>query len=402
MLSRRRIIFAVLLCASILSMASTDLYVPSLPDLPGYFGTSENMVQLTVTLDVLAFALGQFIYGPMADRYGRRRVLMVAMCLFGLSSLACAASQTIQQLLAARIFQGLTAAAEGVVVLAVIRDLFDEGDRVRAIALFGVLWALAPAVAPVIGGYIHVWLGWQANFLALSAGSVVVVALIKKFLPETATRDLQAMRPSRVFQDYRALFANARFVGYSLMSGCCLGVIFAFVTAAPFILVNRYGIAIEHYAFYQGTQVLAFCLGSLVAGRVADRIDSDRLMTMSLGLASAGVIGLVLLSLSPWLGPFSLTGIVAVVFFAAGPIFAAAPAKALDMTDGGGGVAAATLGALEMLGGAAGSALVLFLDDGSALPMAVTMAVMVGAIWLFRRMTGAGPGQARENSRLEP
>ncbi len=384
MLTSRRIIFGVLLCASILSMASTDLYVPSLPDLPGYFGTGQNMVQLTVTLNVLAFALGQFVYGPMADRYGRRRVLMVAMVLFGISSLACAASQTIEQLLAARIFQGLTAAAEGVVVLAVIRDLFDEGDRVRAMALFGVLWALAPAVAPVIGGYIHIWLGWQANFLFLAIASVIVVALIKVFLQETATRDFQAMQPGRVYLAYRNLFTNPRFVGYSLMSGCCLGVIFAFVTAAPFILVNGYGVAIEHYAYYQGTQVLAFCLGSLVASRMAGKMEADRLMTMSLVLGSAGVIVLLLASRSAWLDPVSLSAIVAIVFFSSGPIFAAAPARALDMTDGGGGVAAATLGALEMFGGGAGSALVLFLDDGSAFPMALTMTIMVAAIWLFR------------------
>lgn len=387
MLTSRRVVFGVLLCASILSMASTDLYVPSLPDLPGFFGTSENMVQLTVTLNVLAFALGQFVYGPMADRFGRRRVLMVAMALFGVSSLACAASQTIDQLLAARICQGLAAAAEGVVVLAVIRDLFDEGDRVRAMALFGVLWALAPAVAPVIGGYIHVWLGWQANFLVLAITSVIVVALIKVFLKETATRDLQAMQPGRVYRAYRSLFANPRFVGYSLMSGCCLGVIFAFVTAAPFILVNRYGVAIEHYAFYQGTQVLAFCLGSLVASRMAHRMEADRLMKMSLVLASLGVTCLLLASRSAWLDPVSLSAMVAIVFFSSGPIFAAAPARALDMTDGGGGVAAATLGALEMFGGGAGSALVLFLDDGSAFPMALTMAVMVAAIWLFRSIS---------------
>lgn len=392
MLTSRRIIFGVLLCASILSMASTDLYVPSLPDLSAYFGTSENMVQLTVTLNVLAFALGQFVYGPMADRYGRRRVLMVAMALFGASSLACAASQTIGQLLLARVLLGLAAAAEGVVVLAVIRDLFDEGDRVRAMALFGVLWALAPAVAPVIGGYIHIWLGWQANFVVLAIASVIVVALIKIFLQETATRDLQAMQPGRVYRAYRNLLTNPRFVGYSLMSGCCLGVIFSFVTAAPFILVNRYGVAIEHYAFYQGTQVLAFCLGSLVASKMARRMDADRLMEMALWLATLGVTGLLLVSRSAWLDPVSLSALVAVVFFSSGPIFAAAPAKALDMTDGGGGVAAATLGALEMFGGGAGSALVLFLDDGSAFPMALTMAVMVAAIWVFRRMSREDPG----------
>lgn len=394
MLTSRRIIFGILLCASILSMASTDLYVPSLPDLPGFFATGENMVQLTVTLNVLAFALGQFVYGPMADRYGRRRVLMVAMVLFGLSSLACACSQTIEQLLAARIFQGLAAAAEGVVVLAVIRDLFDEGDRVRAMALFGVLWALAPAVAPVVGGYIHVWLGWQANFFILAAASVLVVALIKMFLRETATRDLRAMQPARVYQAYRSLLTNPRFMAYSLMSGCCLGVIFAFVTAAPFILVNRYGVAIEHYAFYQGTQVLAFCLGSLVASKLARRMDADRLMKFSLVLASVGATALLLVSRSAWLDPVSLNAIVAIIFFASGPIFAAAPAKALDMTDGGGGVAAAALGGLEMFAGGAGSALVLLLDDGSAFPMALTMAVMVAAIWVFRSVSQQRSPQA--------
>lgn len=396
-LSHRRLVFAVLLAASMLSIASGDLYVPSLPDLPAYFGTSQSLVQMTVSLNVLAFALAQFVHGPLADRYGSRRVLLGAMGLFSLASLACAGARDIDQLLWARVFQGLVAAAEGVVVMAVIRELFDERDRVRALALFGMLWALAPAVAPVIGGYVHVWMGWQANFVGLAVGGVIVTALIWRYMPVVGATDPTALQPRRVYRAYRDLATNRAFVGYSLLSGCCLGVIFAFVTVGPFILVDRLGVPLQRYAWHQGAQVLAFSLGSLLAGRVAGRYSPDRIMGLALALATVAALLLLGLDLVGGLGPWTLTAVVAVIFFAAGPIFAAAPARAMAVAVGGGGVTAAGLGGLEMLGGAIGSLLVTLLGDGGIRSLSLAMAGVIFAAWVLRWI--AMSGASRRTSR---
>jgi len=378
----RRQILGVLLGASMVSVASTDFYVPSLPDLPAWFGTSESVVKLTISLNILAFGLAQFIYGPLADRFGRRPVLFWAMCLFALASLACAGAQTIGALLAARIAQGVLAAAEAVVVLAVIRDIFDPEERVKALALFGMVIAVAPALAPIAGGYLHVWFGWQSNFLAMSLLATTVALLIFRFLPESGVLDPRALEPRRIVAGYGVLLRSREFMSYAIMSGLCMGVVFAFVTAAPFLLVDMFGVAIEHYAYFQAAQVLAFFLGSWAASRLVSIVGEQRLLLGSLVCAALGAVSSVSLAFSAWLGPLSLSLVVAMIFFAAGPIFAVAPARAMSVFEHGGGMAAAVLAAMEMLMAALGSVLVVVLGRDSALPLAATLATLVALQWL--------------------
>jgi len=391
--SHRRIL-GVLLGASMVSVASTDFYVPSLPDLPEWFGTSESLIKLTVSLNILAFGLAQFVYGPLADRFGRRPVLLWAMSLFALASLACAGAQTIEALLTARVAQGLLAAAEAVVVLAVIRDVFNPEERVKAFALFGMVIAVAPALAPIAGGYLHVWFGWQSNFLAMSALAAAVALLIFRFLPESGIPDPRALQPRRIVAAYGVLLGNRVFMSYALMSGACMGVVFAFVTAAPFLLVDVFGIGIERYAYFQAAQVLAFFLGSWVAGKMVSVVGEERLLWGSLLCAAAGAAATVGLAVSSWLGPVSLNLAVALIFFAVGPIFAVAPARAMAVFEHGGGIAAAVLAAMEMLMASLGSVMVVVLGRGSALPLAVTLAAMAALQWLLYLLARDGTAPA--------
>lgn len=394
----RRTILLVLLSASVVSVASTDLFVPSLPDLPAWFGTSEAKVKLSVSLNVLVFGLAQLLHGPLADRFGRRPVLFLSMALFSLASLVCWQAQSIGVLLAGRMLQGLFAAAEAVVVLAVIREAFDPQERVQVLALFGMAIAGAPAVAPIIGGYLHSWFGWQANFLAMSALAAAVTLLIYRYLPESGMRDRRALVPRRVFGAYFGLLRDGVFMGYSAMSGLCMGVIFAFVTAAPFILVDLFGIPIKHYAYFQAAQVLAFFLGSWAANRLVGAWGSERLLQAALACGVLGAVALLALAGSAWLGPLSLTCTVGLMFFAVGPVFAITPARAMESTSQAGGVAAAVLSAMEMLMAALGSVLVTAMGRGSAMPLAVTLALLVGLQCLLylatrRAVHGSLPGR---------
>ena len=220
------IIPAVLISASAASILSTDLYTPSLPHLPAYFDTDAESVQLTLSLNLLGFALAQLLYGPLSDRFGRRPVLLAGMLAFVLCSLGCALAQSVEALIVARTLQGITAATEAVVALAVIRDLYDDESGVRVLGAYGMTVALAPAVGPIIGGYVHVWQGWRANFILLAVVAAVVVALVWRFLPETTTPDRAAMRPRRLLDDYWALFRTRRYLVTALVLGATLGALF--------------------------------------------------------------------------------------------------------------------------------------------------------------------------------
>ena len=251
------IIPVLLVAAASASVLSTDLYTPSLPHLTGYFQTSAETVQLTMSLNLLGFGAAQLRYGPLSDYLGRRPVLLGGMMCFAVVSLVCAFAYSIEFLILARTLQGVTACAEAVVGLAIIRDLYDEEDSVRVFAAYGM--AVAPAVGPLIGGYIHVWLGWQANFVVVSGFVVVVATLIWRFLPETlAPEDRVGGRPLSLARDYIRLSIQRGFIGYTLPIAFTFGALYAFITAAPFILIERMGVATQHYGLYYAALVLAY------------------------------------------------------------------------------------------------------------------------------------------------
>jgi DHA1 family bicyclomycin/chloramphenicol resistance-like MFS transporter len=351
---------------------STDLYTPSLPHLPAYFGTDAATVQLTMSLNLAAFALGQLVLGPLSDRVGRRPVFIVAMLGFTLTCIACALAASIEGLIAARTLMGIAACAEAVLGYAVINDLYDERDSARVLSAYGMAMAVTPAVAPIIGGYVHVWFGWRANFVLLATIAALVTALIARFLPETlAVRDLHALAPRRFAGGYGRLLANRVFVGHALTTGFLLGGLFAFVTEGPFLLIDRLGVATERYGLYYAVMVGAYFISSLLANRLVKRVALDALLRAGLTIQAAAGLAVLGVFLADALGPWSLILPVAAFAFGLGWIFATAPVRAFGAAHGGGGQAAAMMGFIQMAGGAAGAQLVALLHDGTALPFAV-------------------------------
>ncbi len=241
---------ALLVSASFVSILSTDLYTPSLPHLQGVFETDAERVQLTMSLNLLGFALAQLLYGPLSDRIGRRPVLLGGMLGFALASLGCAFAGSIEALILARVLQGMTACAEAVVGYAVIRELYDEAGAVRVLGAYGMAIAFAPAIGPVIGGHMHVLFGWRSNFFLLTGLILVVAFLIWRKLPETLRQpDPGAVDPRRILRGYLALLGDSAFMAYALIAGMVIAGLFAMVTAFPFLFIERMGVRTEHYGY---------------------------------------------------------------------------------------------------------------------------------------------------------
>ncbi|MEK9900209.1 MAG: MFS transporter, partial [Rhodospirillaceae bacterium] len=168
-------ILFILVAAGGASLLSTDLYAPSLPHLPAYFGTDATTVQLTMALNMAAFAVAQLFWGPLSDRYGRRPIFLIGMSVFLFTAIGAAVSQTIDHMLVARILMGASASVEAVIVLAVIGDLYKSEDSAKIYAIYGMVIALVPAAGPVIGGFVFEWFGWRAYFTLLT---VIIVAVL--------------------------------------------------------------------------------------------------------------------------------------------------------------------------------------------------------------------------------
>ena len=366
---------ALLISASFVSILSTDLYTPSLPHLQGVFDTDAEQVQLTMSLNLLGFALAQLLYGPLSDRIGRRPVLLGGMLGFAVASLGCALAGSIEALILARVLQGMTACAEAVIGYAVIREIYDEAGAVRVLGAYGMGIAFAPAIGPIIGGYMHVLFGWRSNFFLLTGLILVVAFLIWRNLPETLKQpDLGAVNPRRVLTGYLALLRDSAFMAYVLVAGLVIAGLFAMVTAFPFLFIERMGVRTEHYGYYYAAIVLAYFLGSLVVNRVAGRLSSDGLLAIGLGFCAVGGSALLLLVAGALETPVRVTATQCLFAFGLGLALATAPIRAFDVSRQGHGYAAALIGAVEMGLGGLGAFLVGVLHDGTAWPIAFVIA----------------------------
>ena len=381
----RLIILVLLVSASVITMMSTDLYIPSLPHLPGLLGTSPELVKLTVSLNIAAYGIATLIHGPLSERFGRKPVMLCGMAGFTLASFLCASAADIEQLLFARILQGIAAAAEGVVVLAVIRDIFSEKEQVRAIAIYGIATSFAPAFAPVLGGYIHVYFGWRMNFYLLTGLALLVTLLIILFLKESTEKDYGALAFKEIFADYFGLLTNKSFLLYIVIAGCSLGSIFAFITAGPFILIKNHGVATEHFGYYQGVLVVAYVIGSLLATRMARTHNIRAILRLGVYVAVFGALLLLAIIFSGVETPATLIVAIAIIVFADGPIFAVMPTLAMNSTDKRTGAAAAMLVSAEMTIGSLAAFAVSWFHDDTSLPMMITMLALVAIIVLAYR-----------------
>ncbi len=382
-------VLTILVLASSASIMSTDLYAPSLPHLPEYFDTSAPAVKLTLTLNLLAFGLSQLVLGPLSDRFGRRPVLLAGLLAFSASSFACATAQSIEMLILARVLQGMAASVEAVVGLAILHDLFDETQRVRALAIWGMSIAMTPAAAPILGGYIHVALGWQANFVLTGLVGFAVVVAAWRWLPESTRPRRGALRPGPLYRAYMGLLSSRKFTGHALMLGVGMGMIYAFVTAAPFILIDGYAVATEHFGYYQAVIVVAYFIGSWAANRLAGRITLDLMFETGLAVSAVGALSLPLLLATGHFNPFTFIAGMSFTTLGLGPIFAVSPSRALEQAGDHAGTASALVGGIELTVGSLAAAAVTVFHDDTPRPLVGTMIVLlvVGAFAWRRTRT---------------
>lgn len=388
-------LIAMLAAILVVGEMATDMFLSSLPTLAFFFDTSTSRVQLTLSVYLFGFALAQLVYGPVSDRFGRRIPLLAGTALFVVATIGAALSTSIEMLIAFRFVQSLGGAAGYVIALAIIRDMHDRDMAASMLARMGTVIGIAPAIAPVIGGYLLVWLGWQANFVFLAAWAVLVMVLFTLFIEESNRHpDPHALRPRMIARNFGQLMRNRTYLGYTLTMVFAFATFFAFISGAPFVFIEVLGVAPQNFAWLITVQVVGFVAGTMVAGRLTRRIGVERLFEIAVLMAALGGITTGLL---PWLGIASITGIIApmVVFaFAMGIIFPLGTAGAIGPFPHMAGAAAALLGFLQSAAGAAFGVLVGLLHDGSVIPMTSVMGLTTSlSLAVFLMLLWRRPGE---------
>ena len=233
------LLLGALIAASPFSM---DIYLASMPTMTTALHASTAEVQLTLSVYMYGWGIAQLFAGPVSDRFGRRPTLLASLTVFVAASLVCALSRDVYMLIGARLVQALAIAALAVVPRAAVRDLYSGEKAAHTLALMSVVLGIAPVVAPIVGSNLHVWLGWQSNFVAVALYGAVLWLCVWRALPETlASKDARAIAPRVLVANYRRLLASPVYVGYVLVAAFGFSGLFAFLAGSAFVFENVMG-----------------------------------------------------------------------------------------------------------------------------------------------------------------
>lgn len=360
-----------------------DFYLPSFPTLAQQFATDVEHIQLSLAAYFVGIAIGQLFYGPLADRFGRRVPLLVGVALFALGSLACAIAPSLEWLIAARFVQALGGCAGMVITRAVVRDLCDPLASAKVFSQLVLVMGLAPILAPLGGGLLLNTLGWPWIFHSLAIFATLCLLAVLRWLPETRPQELPPAPLSGAFGQYRALLGNAPFMGYSLAGGVAMAGMFAYIAGSPFVFIELYGVPAEHYGWLFGSNAAGFVIMAQINARLV-RAGGPALWLRRVVLVYLSS-GLCLLALA-WWRPEQLWPLLVPLFICVASLGCVLPnATACAMAGQGrhAGSASGLLGSMQFTVAASASALVAFLHDGSAVPMALVIALCGGAASAF-------------------
>ncbi len=362
--------FPLLVAITACGTLGMHLIIPALPATATALGVSAAAVQLTITLYLIGLAAGQLLYGPASDRFGRRPVLLAGLSLFTAAGLVTALAPSAASLLVARIVQSIGGCSGLVLGRAIVRDE-AEGDRAAArLALLTLVMSLAPAIAPVIGGYATAWFGWRAAFGVLAIAGAVTTVLAALMLPETNAPVLSRGRLPMLIGYVRLLRSRA-FCGYAIGGACTTTSFYAFMAASPFIFEDRLHQPTQRVGVYYLLLMVGLAAGGFTANRLAGRLAAAHVLRLANGIAIAAALWFLL----AWLvGPFTVATVVgSVALFMAGAGIASpfALTGAVSVNPLAIGAASGMYGFVQMLFGA--FCTVVVETSGSVLTVALVM-----------------------------
>ncbi|WP_042297593.1 multidrug effflux MFS transporter [Paraburkholderia bannensis] len=369
-------ILAILSMLMAFASISTDLYLPALPTMARSLHASTGTMEYTISAYLVGFSLGQLVWGPLGDRYGRRTPVSIGLVLFVLGSAGCALAQSPASMIAWRAVQAAGACASVVLARAMVRDLYSGNKAAQMMSTLMTVMAIAPLLGPSVGGIILHFASWRAIFWTLVAVGLVTLAA-QRTMPETLPSGRRNHEPlSRAFANYGRLLRNRRLLGYAGASGFFYGAVYAYIAGTPFAFITYHHVPPQLYGVLFGAGILGIMVTNQVNARLVLLYGSDRLMRW--GTLAAALSGLVLAvdARTDWGGLIGLFIPLFTFMSVAGFIVANSIAGALGCAPERAGAVSALIGSVQYGTGILGSALVGVLADGTPWPMAYVMTLM--------------------------
>lgn len=366
---------ALLALLTMIGPLAVDLYLPALPEIGRELGATTASVQLTISSYLVGFAVGQIAYGPISDVHGRRRVLLVALAVFCAATLLCVYAPSIELLIAARACQAIGASGAIVLARAVVRDLYSGARAGRELSIMGVIMALAPAVAPTIGGAVQAAFGWRACFVSVLTAGLGALAAVWWLLPETLReRPRSGFASSALMQGYATVARHHGFRAHLVLLSSCHAGLFAYISGASFVFQDMLGLTPIGFGLTFALTSVGLICGNSIAAHMVMRAGIDRVLGVGAGALAAGGLAMIV---TTRLVPGSVLGLVlpmALFLAGLGMTMPQALAGAMQPFPRLAGTASSLAGFMQQCTAAVSGAVVGHLLGSTAWPMVIVVA----------------------------
>ncbi|MGZ3813231.1 MAG: multidrug effflux MFS transporter [Mucilaginibacter sp.] len=377
-MTKQRYLFLVLILGTLtaLSPFSIDMYLPAFQDIAKSLHTTTSKVDLSLSSYFIGLAVGQLLYGPLMDRFGRKRPLYFGLSLYIAASVACFLSASVQMLIIVRFFQAIGGCAAGVASIAMVRDLFPVKDNAKVFALLFLVLGASPLLAPTVGSYLAEAFGWQSVFVVLLGIAVLIFLAVILTLPESYKPDTSySLKPSPIANNFLMVIRNPQFYTYAIAGSIAFCGLFAYVAGSPLVFMDVFGLSKKEYGWVFAGLSVGFIGSSQLNSLLIKYFKSEQVVKVA--LMAQVVIGGVFLTgaINGW---FGLMGTIVMIFLVLCCVGLTNPnTAALSMApfSKNAGVASALLGTMQLGLGAAASFAISIFSSHSATPLAGIMAV---------------------------
>lgn len=359
---------------SALAPFSIDMYLPAFPAIAKGLDTDISQVALSLTSYFVGISIGQLFYGPITDKFGRKKPLLFGLTVFLLASIGCALSPTINWLIAMRVVLALGGCVGMVVSRAVVRDLFPVSEIAKIFSILMLIVGVAPILAPTIGGWVLTVSTWRTIFYFLTAFSFILILSVFFYLPESKNPNrAKSLKIQDVMKDYRDVLQEKTFLFYAFGSSIAMAGMFAYISGSPFVFMKFHGFTEAEYGWVFGANAMGFIIGSQLNRLLLNKFTSLQIITMSsFTLLFVSILLMTLLGLN-LLTPALLITLIFTFLFSLGLLVPNCTALALAPFTYNAGSASALIGFIQMITGAGLSALVSILHNSTMFPMVFGM-----------------------------